>query len=127
MAFALALAAIGWAGAILLGPVIGSISSAAAGLLYTLGAFVCHQRPERSFHWAGAQLPVCARCAGLYLGAALGAYAWVLRGPSPSPNVSRRRQGQSPTPFVFEGLSPRLAIRMLAIAAAPTAVTVATA
>jgi uncharacterized membrane protein len=34
-------------------------------------AFICHQRPERSFFVAGAPLPVCARCTGLYLGAAL--------------------------------------------------------
>jgi uncharacterized membrane protein len=33
--------------------------------------FICHQRPERSFFVAGTQLPVCARCTGLYLGAAL--------------------------------------------------------
>jgi len=34
-------------------------------------AFICHQRPERSFFVAGTQLPVCARCMGLYIGAAL--------------------------------------------------------
>jgi uncharacterized membrane protein len=33
---------------------------------------VCHQRPERSFHLAGVQLPVCARCFGLYLSGAIG-------------------------------------------------------
>lgn len=35
---------------------------------------VCHQRPERSFHTAGVAWPVCARCAGLYLGGAGGAW-----------------------------------------------------
>jgi uncharacterized membrane protein len=34
---------------------------------------VCHQRPERSLHWDGVQMLVCSRCAGLYLGVALGA------------------------------------------------------
>lgn len=29
---------------------------------------VCHQRPERSFHWLGQQLPVCHRCLGIYVG-----------------------------------------------------------
>jgi uncharacterized membrane protein len=34
---------------------------------------ICHQRPERSFFVYGSQLPVCARCTGLYAGAALAA------------------------------------------------------
>lgn len=41
--------------------------------VYAVGSLVCHQLPERSFHLWGAQLPVCARCTGLYLGAALAA------------------------------------------------------
>jgi uncharacterized membrane protein len=44
---------------------------AAPGVLFLLGHFICHQRPERSFFIGGQQLPVCARCTGLYLGAAL--------------------------------------------------------
>jgi hypothetical protein len=39
---------------------------------YLVGSLVCHQRPERSFHVAGIQLPVCARCAGLYVSATAG-------------------------------------------------------
>lgn len=46
---------------------------AVPGLLFPLGGFICHQRPERSFFIAGHQLPVCARCTGLYVGAALAA------------------------------------------------------
>ena len=42
-----------------------------AGVYLTAGA-VCHQQPARSFHPWGVQMPVCARCAGLYLGAAFG-------------------------------------------------------
>ena len=38
--------------------------------VYFAGSLVCHQRPERSFHLWGAQFPVCARCAGIYFGAA---------------------------------------------------------
>jgi hypothetical protein len=50
---------------------------------YWLGALVCHQRPDRSFHLAGAQLPVCARCTGLYVSAALGIlFAWFRRSSS---------------------------------------------
>jgi uncharacterized membrane protein len=44
-----------------------------AGALYAIGSFICHQRPERSFHLFGAQLPVCARCVGIYAGATLAA------------------------------------------------------
>ena len=43
-----------------------------ATLLYAAGSLICHQLPERSFHVQGSQLPVCARCAGLYGGGALG-------------------------------------------------------
>lgn len=46
-----------------------------SGATYALGSLICHQRPERSFHLDGAQLPVCARCFGLYLGFALGTIA----------------------------------------------------
>lgn len=35
-------------------------------------ALICHQRPERSFWIFGAQVAVCARCLGVYLGAAIG-------------------------------------------------------
>jgi uncharacterized membrane protein len=46
-----------------------------AASIYAIGALICHQRPERSFHLAGAQLPVCARCLGIYAGAAAGLIA----------------------------------------------------
>ncbi len=61
-----------WFGLLLLAPVL---PPALGALVYAIGALVCHQRPERSFHWAfdsdGAQLAVCARCTGIYAGAAL--------------------------------------------------------
>ena len=43
-----------------------------AAVIYAGGSFICHQLPERSFHLQGAQLPVCARCLGLYSGGAFG-------------------------------------------------------
>lgn len=49
----------------------------AGAILYGLGSLICHQIPERSFYLAGFQLPVCARCLGIYVGAACGA-AFVL-------------------------------------------------
>lgn len=33
---------------------------------------MCHQRPERSLWFLGAPMVVCSRCAGVYLGVALG-------------------------------------------------------
>lgn len=35
-------------------------------------SLVCHQRPERSFWAFGAPIAVCARCLGIYIGAAIG-------------------------------------------------------
>src|SRR5262245_3978961 len=44
-----------------------------AAAAYVAGSVICHQRPERSFFLWGAQFPVCARCTGLYVGAAAAA------------------------------------------------------
>ena len=77
----LAAAAIMWAGALILGafiasrPEVGSVAYLVSVAIYKAGALVCHQRPERSFHVWGAQLPVCARCAGIYAGALMAAVA----------------------------------------------------
>jgi uncharacterized membrane protein len=40
---------------------------------YLVGSLLCHQRPERSFFLWGSQMPVCARCTGIYAGAAIAA------------------------------------------------------
>jgi len=40
---------------------------------------VCHQDPARSFWLFGAPVAICARCLGLYLGAAAGAWLRVPR------------------------------------------------
>ncbi len=37
-------------------------------LYYGLFSLICHQIPERSFFLNGCQLPVCARCLGIYFG-----------------------------------------------------------
>ena len=45
----------------------------AMGLALERGfAIVCHQRPERAFWIFGAEMAVCSRCLGIYLGAAAG-------------------------------------------------------
>ena len=41
--------------------------------VYGVGSVVCHQLAERSYHLWTAQMPVCARCAGIYFGAAVSA------------------------------------------------------
>ena len=69
---------------------------------YGQASRLCHQRPDRSFRIAGHQMPVCARCAALYLSFALGALA-VSCLPARRPRQSARR--------------------LLFIAALPTAVT----
>jgi Predicted membrane protein (DUF2085) len=43
--------------------------------VYSIGSLVCHQLPARSFHLWAVQMPVCARCTGIYLGAVIGAVA----------------------------------------------------
>lgn len=68
--FAVATAA--WLAVLLTAP-ITALGVPVSAATYALGSVICHQRPERSLHLAAAQLPVCARCFGLYLGAALGA------------------------------------------------------
>ena len=67
-----------WAGSLAAAPYLlshhapGGARLAASAAVYVAGGVVCHQRPERSFHRWGSQLPVCARCAGLYAGALAG-------------------------------------------------------
>jgi len=52
-------------------PAASSFTHMAAAVPYAIGAVVCHQRPARSFDLWSRQLPVCARCTGIYAGAAL--------------------------------------------------------
>lgn len=86
---------------------LGGISAVAQAFLYAAGSVVCHQIPERSFHLAGVQLPVCARCTGLYLGGLAGVAVWMSLGQR-----LRSRLGGT-----------RRAVIALAIAGAPTLVT----
>jgi uncharacterized membrane protein len=41
--------------------------------VYAIGSLICHQLPARSFRLWSTPLPVCARCAGIYAGAAVAA------------------------------------------------------
>ena len=89
LAAVLTIAASLWAVAIVAMPFVAARAARAARggmpwgvlLVYQLGALICHQRPERSFHLAGVQMPVCARCFGLYAAGAAGLLvAWAVRG-----------------------------------------------
>jgi len=62
-----------------------------SGLIYALGSLICHQRPDRSFDLFGAQMPVCARCAGIYAGAAIGAVLMIVVGWRREPSARRWR------------------------------------
>ncbi|HEX7798060.1 MAG TPA: DUF2085 domain-containing protein [Vicinamibacterales bacterium] len=52
---------------------VGVALYALSAAVYETGSLVCHQLSNRSFHVWGAQMPVCARCTGLYVGAAAAA------------------------------------------------------
>jgi uncharacterized membrane protein len=55
--------------------ILGWLLNTPAGLLGkadAVGYAVCHRLDFRSFHLGERQLPLCARCSGMYLGAVLG-------------------------------------------------------
>lgn len=99
MGVLLALAAAIWLGLLILGPVL---PVPVAGVLYALGSHICHQRPERSFHLFSSQLPVCARCLGIYAGAAAGLLLTV------HPWLRQRLSRMSPRTMVCAGATPTL-------------------
>ena len=74
-----ATASVSWASVLLLAPFAASRPNGDAIVFgfaygaYAIGRVVCHQLPSRSFHLWSAPMPVCARCAGIYAGAAIAA------------------------------------------------------
>lgn len=105
----LALLAVGWIAVLLSAPFL---PAPLAAIAYAFGSLICHQMPERSFHLQAFQLPVCARCFGLYGGAAA-ATVWTGLLQGRAPRVVRR------SPRTPHGL------RAITLAAAlPTLVTV---
>ena len=80
--------------------------------IFAAGGLICHQRPERSFFLDGHQLPVCARCTGLYLSGAVGIVGWLV--------VKLGRRWRSLP------IDARLAKRVALISVLPTAVSLAT-
>ena len=117
---ALVAACAAWAMLIVAAPLLASrahASPAASALIlgvYGIASLVCHQLPERSSQLWGAQMPVCARCAGIYAGAVLGA-AFALCAPA------SLRHGR---PEVAQGFSSAWSPRIvLALAVTPTVLT----
>jgi uncharacterized membrane protein len=101
----LALTTLSWAGVLPLAAWCRSVPEGGTAavftfLIYGVGSVICHQRPDRTFHFGAIPLPVCARCAGIYAGGAVVALAVL---------IGRR----------FPACSPRTARGWLATAAAP--------
>ena len=80
--------------------------------VYATGSVICHQLPERSFFLDGRQLPVCARCTGLYLSSAAGLLGWFI--------WKAARGGRR---FIVR---PRAALAIVIAAGVPTALSYAT-
>jgi len=128
-------ASFSWAALLVLAPFLASrphgspLATAMVVAVYGVGGLVCHQLPERSFRLWTAQLPVCARCTGIYLGvAAATMITLVFRSPERLAlrgaerlalrESERVAPGKEREPFGRAG-----ARVLLALAAAPTAIT----
>ena len=94
-----------WVALLVAAPVLPAWAGA---VVYGIGSFVCHQIPERSFHFAGSQLPVCARCLGIYLGACAGVGVVWMRAKSARPRLA---------------IAPAAARRLALVTAIPTLLT----
>jgi uncharacterized membrane protein len=108
LAPAIAVASLAWLALLIVTPFV---PPALATLIYAAGSVICHQIPERSFHLAGFQIPVCARCLGIYAGAAAGASIHVL-GVLATDSMRWRI------------LTPQAARRLFVLSALPTLLTV---
>ena len=90
--------AIVWAGVIPLAALAAGSTNGASAVyafaigVYALGHVICHQLPVRSFHLWGVALPVCARCTGIYVGAAVTALLISLRPARTTPSAASARR-----------------------------------
>jgi uncharacterized membrane protein len=103
----------------------GTFAHGAAAFEYAAASLLCHQRPERSFFLWGVQLPVCARCAGIYAGAACAAVAGAGRRLARPAAVLAAAAAPGALSLVYEwttGIMPSNAIRAITGAIAGYAV-----
>jgi len=112
-----ALVATVWLAVLVAAPVL---PSSMAALTYSVGSFICHQLPERSFHLGATQLPVCARCLGIYAGLAIGALGCLVLGADIRARLTR--SSESPPRLDLTSSAARW---IIVVAALPTIVTVA--
>jgi uncharacterized membrane protein len=96
-------ASVGWSAALPAAALAASRPHPAAAAylfalaVYAVGSLLCHQRPERSFFLWGRQLPVCARCTGIYLGAAAAALVCAAHRPVRAPGRAALALAALPT------------------------------
>jgi uncharacterized membrane protein len=113
-------ASVAWVIVLPLAPLAASQPHESAALFsfaygaYAIGSIICHQIGARSFHLGSAALPVCARCTGIYIGAAVTAVAGACFRPRPPLR-----------PADGEALRTALFRRVLLLAVLPTAATLA--
>ena len=105
-----------WAAVLLCAPALVGAASRSVSLftvvIYTGCSAICHQRPERSFQLFGHQMPVCARCTGIYVGAALAAIVVVLAvygAPTPTQKRHHREGGPPAWMVALASTLPSLA------------------
>jgi uncharacterized membrane protein len=90
--------AIVWAGVIPLAALAAGSANGASVVyafaigVYAVGHVICHQLPVRSFHLWGVALPVCARCTGIYVGAALTALIISVQSMRTTPTTAHARR-----------------------------------
>jgi Predicted membrane protein (DUF2085) len=102
--------------------------------VYLAGSVLCHQLPARSWFLWGSQMPVCARCTGIYAGAAVSALVAVASAARLEPSRSKgfppplaRVEGElrrgTPKRLRREGGALHTARSALVVAVVPTAAT----
>ncbi|MGQ9715152.1 MAG: DUF2085 domain-containing protein [Anaerolineae bacterium] len=67
-------------GLVLTAALVVEVPPFAQDLFHTVGRAVCHQWPAHTFFLGGRALPLCARCTGTFLGAAVSLLTAVWRG-----------------------------------------------
>ena len=77
-----------WAALLVIVPLLMSRPHASAPVtalvvaVYGVGSLVCHQLAERSYRLWSSQMPVCARCTGIYFGAAVSSILFSVAHPA---------------------------------------------